>query len=129
MPSNENYNKHLRDYARENRDQMTKAEACLWKYALSRRKMVGHRFKRQRPVDRYIVDFMCPKLGLIIEVDGYSHTLEENQKRDKVRQDRLEAFGFTVIRFKDGDVLSDMSHVRYVIQKWIEDLEEKNNAH
>ncbi|MFZ6050940.1 endonuclease domain-containing protein [Halocola ammonii] len=127
MPSNENYNKHLRDFARENRDQMTKAEACLWKCALSRRKMLGYRFKRQRPVDWYIVDFMCPKLGLIIEVDGYSHSLEEIQKKDKVRQGSLEALGFTVIRFNDEDVLRDISHVRYVIQKWIEELEKGKN--
>lgn len=58
MFSHNQYNKRLRVYAHENRNAMTKAEACLWKYALSKRQMLGSGFRRQRPIDSYIVDFV-----------------------------------------------------------------------
>ena len=80
---------------------MTKAEACLWKYALSKRQMSGYAFRRQRPVLNYIVDFICLKLKLVIEVDGYTHQLRENEIKDAKRQREIEFMGFTVLRFKD----------------------------
>jgi hypothetical protein len=67
------YNKVLRDYANKNRKEMTRAEACLWKYALSKGQMEGYQFLRQSPVLNYIADFMCKELMLIIEVDGLTH--------------------------------------------------------
>lgn len=70
------YNKKLQPYASKNRKQMTKAEACLWKYVL-KAKMTGYTFNRQRPVLNYIADFMCKEKKLIIEVDGITHTFEE----------------------------------------------------
>lgn len=70
---------------------MTKAEACLWKYALRARQMKGYQFRRQRPVINYIADFMCKDLMLIIEVDGLSHQFEEVIRKDKIRQEALEA--------------------------------------
>lgn len=115
------YNKNLRDFARENRNGMTKAEACLWKYAL-KAKQSGYTFNRQRPVLNYIADFMCKELKLIIEVDGYTHLFEEVIIKDKIRQKNLEDAGFTVIRFKDEEVLSAMVQVKDVIQKTIEAL-------
>jgi len=62
------YNKTLRTYSNMNRKAMTKAEACLWKYSLSKRLMEGYQFFRQRPVLNYIADFLCKELMLIIEV-------------------------------------------------------------
>jgi len=77
MDANQNnnyaYNKFLQPYANALRKNMTKAEACLWKYALRARSMKGCQFRRQRPVLQYIADFMCKELKLIIEVDGSSH--------------------------------------------------------
>ena len=70
------YNKILQPFASENRKQMTKAEACLWKYAL-RAKQMGYTFNRQRPVLNYVADFMCKELKLIIEVDVYTHLIKE----------------------------------------------------
>lgn len=65
MQNHHHYNKNLREFAHEKRNEMTKAEACLWKYAL-RGKQMGYTFNRQRPVLNYIADFMCkaclPKL-------------------------------------------------------------------
>lgn len=52
-----NYNPRLKVLASQNRKNMTKAEACLWKYVLGARKLMGYRFNRQRPVGHYIADF------------------------------------------------------------------------
>lgn len=118
------YNKSLQPFANENRKQMTKAEACLWKYAL-RAKQIGYTFNRQRPVLNYIADFMCKELKLIIEVDGYTHLLEDAIKNDFIRQQRLENAGFIVIRFRDEEVLKEINRVRDVIQITIEELKKQ----
>jgi very-short-patch-repair endonuclease len=104
---------------------MTKAKACLWKYALSKRQMLGYQFRRQRPISKYIVDFMCLPLKLIIEVDGYSHQIQENEIKDMERQKNLENLNYVVLRFKDNEVLNDMNEVKRVIQVTIENLIEK----
>ncbi len=122
------YNKHLRSFANENRKNMTKAEACLWKYVLSTRKMKGYSFRRQRPVLHYIADFMCKELMLIIEVDGLTHQWEEVAKNDKIREEALKEIGFTVLRFDDDDVLTQINHVIEVIEDYILDFE-KNPIH
>ena len=101
---------------------MTKAEACLWKYALRGRKMKGFQFRRQRPVLKYIADFMCKELKLIIEVDGISHHWDEVVVKDKKRQADLENAGFTVLRFTDDEVLNDMNNVIRIIEEWIGDI-------
>ena len=101
---------------------MTKAEACLWKYALSKRQMVGAGFRRQRAIKNYIVDFICLELKLVIEVDGYTHLLDEVQIRDDRKQKELENLGYTVLRFNDEEVLNDMNLVREVIERQIEAL-------
>lgn len=111
MPSNNHYNKHLKHPAKRLRNEMTKAEASLWKYILSKRQVYGQQFRRQRPIDNYIVDFVCLPLNLIIEVDGITHTYEEVTENDKIRQLKLESLGFKVIRFTDEEVLTSISSV------------------
>ena len=82
--------------------------------------MSGYAFRRQRPVLNYIVDFICLKLKLVIEVDGYTHQLRDNEIKDVKRQGEIESMGFTVLRFKDEEVLNNMNQVRTAIQKQIE---------
>jgi len=84
------YNKKLKGLAKANRNSMTKAEACLWKYVLKAHQMKGYLFRRQRPVFNYIADFMCKELKLIIEVDGITHYYHDTQINDKIRQKELE---------------------------------------
>ena len=55
--------------ARKLRKGMTDAERALWRL-LRGRQLEGHRFRRQEPIDHYIVDFICFEGRLIIEVDG-----------------------------------------------------------
>jgi very-short-patch-repair endonuclease len=86
---------------------------------------MGYTFNRQRPVLNYIADFMCKELKLIIEVDGYSHTLEDVIKNDNIRQQDLEAAGFKIIRFKDDEVLKEINRVRDVLRFTIDSLKSK----
>ena len=76
--NNNHYNKNLQPFANKLRHKMTKAEACLWKYAL-RASGLGVPFRRERPIGRFIADFVCLPLKLIIEVDGVTHLYKETQ--------------------------------------------------
>ena len=118
--SNHYYNKNLQPNANRLRKEMTKAEACLWKYVLRAGAMKDYQFRRQRPVLRYIADFMCKELMLIIEVDGSIHQLEEVMKNDTERQKALEDAGFTVLRFTNEEVLENINAVYSFLEDWIE---------
>ena len=87
------YNKNLKEFARELRSEsVSKAEKRIWKAFLSRKQFKGLRFLRQRPIDYFIVDFFCPELKLIIEIDGNSHF--QKPEYDSYRQERLKSLGF-----------------------------------
>ena len=116
---NHKYNKDLRPYANKLRKEMTKAEACLWKYVLKAKQLNGYPFRRQRPVLNYIADFMCLELKLIIEVDGITHHWEETILKDRKKQNDLEVAGFTVLRFTDDEVLNDIKAVQASLEDWI----------
>ena len=122
-PNNKwHYNRKLRPLARALRRNMTKAEACLWKYALRARETMGYPFTRQRPVLSYIVDFMCKELCLVIEVDGITHLDEEVIKKDEIKQRDLEEAGFHVLRFRDEEVLNRIDLVIIEIEKCIKGM-------
>jgi very-short-patch-repair endonuclease len=111
------YDPKLKQRSRELRKNSTLAEVLLWNQ-LKRRRMLGFSFLRQKPVYKYIVDFYCPKLKLVIEIDGDSHL--NKFERDQTRQKRLEDLGLTVLRFHDRDVKRDMANVLRCIQNWME---------
>ena len=115
------YNYNLKHFANKNRKDMTKAEACIWKYLLSGKQMMGFSFRRQRPVLNFIADFMCKELMLIIEVDGLTHQWEEVANKDLSRSIALEDIGFTIIRFSDDEVLNDIGNVNRTICFYIEE--------
>ena len=121
MPTHQNnfYNKNLKSFAHNKRYEMTKAQACLWKYVLSSKK-TGYTFNGQRPVLNFIVDFMCKELKLVIEVDGYSHFLDETIVKDEHKQKALEDSGYNVIRFRDAEILEQIERIRIAIQNAIE---------
>ena len=121
------YNKNLRPFANANRKNMTKAEACLWKYVLGSRQMMGYQFRRQRPVLNYIADFMCKELMLIIEVDGLTHQWKETAENDIKRENDLKETGFHIIRFHDEKVLKDIQNVIRTIEHFILDFQERNS--
>jgi very-short-patch-repair endonuclease len=113
------YNFYLKNYAVENRNSSTKAEACLWKYILRAGKMKGYHFLRQRPLLNYIADFMCKELKLIIEVDGITHSYEQTLEKDIFRQKELEKAGFKILRYTDEEILTSINGVRSNIEAYI----------
>jgi len=81
---------------------------------------MGYSFLRQRPIGPFIADFFCKELNLVIEVDGYTHTLEEVQLKDKTKTAYLLELGLSVLRFTDDEVMHDIENVRRSIELWIE---------
>jgi very-short-patch-repair endonuclease len=122
------YNPKLKVFARELRNHGTKAEACLWKYALRAGRFANYNFKRQRPVLHYIADFMCVELMLIIEADGNVHDSESAILYDAQRDKDLEAIGFTVLRFSNWEILNRMSDVKEILYAWLGEWEKKSGV-
>jgi leucyl-tRNA synthetase len=112
-------NAHLLiEKAKENRNNPTEAEAVLWQYLRSK-KLGGHKFRQQHIIDDYIVDFVCLKKGLVVEVDGKYH--EETEAYDKERTLALEEKGFEVIRFKNEEVIGNIESVLKKIEQKLKD--------
>ena len=110
------YNPALVSRAKELRKNMTPAEKKLWYGYLRNFKF---RVLRQRPIDHFIIDFYCPSLKLVIEVDGDSHFTAEGKKYDQERTQQLESYGLKVIRFTNQQVLQEFQSVCEAIEKSI----------
>ena len=100
----------LYEYARRMRRNPTPAENVLWQ--MLRANGLGVRFRRQEVIQQYIVDFRCRPADLIIEVDGGVHDAPEAQLADADRTDLLQSLGFTVLRFRNEEVLQNLPSVR-----------------
>lgn len=92
------------------RKNTTMAEKVLWK-KLKDRNLFHVKFRRQHPIERYIVDFYCHELKLVIEVDGEIHGHREHCEYDMSRQSALENLGLTVIRFSNHEIIFEMATV------------------
>lgn len=110
------YDPKLKPLSRELGKKSTLAEVLLWNH-LKGSKMLGLGFLRQKPIDKYIVDFYCPKLKLVVEIDGSSH--RGKFESDQTRESDLKALGLHVLRFTDKKVKQDMPNVLWGIQCWI----------
>lgn len=102
----------LKPIARQMRREPTPAEDHLWQQL--RNRALGVKFRRQHPLDRFIVDFFCDEARLIIEVDGAIH--QYTPEEDALRQEFLESLGFRVLRFNNEDVLNRAAEVLETIQ-------------
>ncbi len=98
----------LKPLARQMRAAPTLAERLLWEH-LRDRQVGGLKFRRQHGIERFIVDFYCAEMRLVIEVDGPIH--EYTQEEDAVRQQFLESQGLRVLRFTNDEVLNDLPSV------------------
>jgi very-short-patch-repair endonuclease len=105
---------------------MTPAEEKFW--SLVRSKQLGVKIRRQVPIDRYIVDFLCEEKKLIIELDGSQHTEEEGRRRDRTRDDYLRTIGYTVLRIDNLDMLRypDETLMEIVSELHREEVDEKH---
>ena len=122
------YNKKLLTYSRKLRRKPTRAEKHLWKSLLQNKNLRGYRFRRQRPVLYYITDFMCTELMLVIEVDGASHENEFVKWKDRIRQNKLEKAGFTVLRFTDDEVFTELDMVGDTLNGYIDSYEKAHST-
>jgi len=113
------YNPKLKSLARKLRKNSTLAEILLWMNIKNR--ALGYEFHRQVPMDKFIVDFYCHELNLVIEIDGYTH--DYNFVKDTLRQTRLESFGLVVVRFTDADIKKSMNDVIRSLQVIISEIE------
>lgn len=104
----------LKHNARQLRSNMTDAERHLW-YHLRGHRFYGLKFKRQKPMGRYIVDFICLERRLVIELDGGQH--QEQAERDAERDRWLAEEGFRVLRFWNHEVLGETESVLEVIRR------------
>lgn len=118
------YNKHLKELARQLRNNPTKSEKILWKY-LKGDKLNGYDFHRQKPIGRFIYDFYCYELRLVIELDGYTHHFEEVQENDKAKDMYVEELGFTMLRFADERIFKDINNVLLEIIYYTEEFEKR----
>ncbi len=95
-------------FARQLRCRPTDAEGLLW-WRLRRRQMAGHYFRRQCPIGPYVVDFVCKRSMLVVEVDGSQHGMR--CAYDAQRTAFLVARGYDVVRFWNRDIFTNLDGV------------------
>ena len=111
MPRPLRSNSRTRTRAMELRKELTPAEHTLWSHLRNDR--LGFNFRRQHAIGNFIVDFVCIKKKLIIELDGSQHL--EQAEYDKERTAFLNAKGYKVLRFWNHDVTNNIDSVLSVI--------------
>lgn len=99
---------NLTQAARELRRNSTDAERLLWRH-LKAKQLEGLKFRRQEQIGRFIADFVCYEKGLIVEADGGQHALEK--EKDEERTQWLNSQGFTVLRFWNHEILTNIDGV------------------
>jgi len=100
------------------RNNSTLGEILLWQ-RLRAGNMMNYKFNRQKPLDKYIVDFYCKALNLVIEIDGSYHFESEQKLKDDHRQRVLEEMGLNFLRFSEQQVRKDMDVAVKAIEDYI----------
>jgi very-short-patch-repair endonuclease len=121
MPSDRDPSWRLKGFARVMRHEGTDAEAILWS-KLRNNQLNEHKFRRQVPIEGFVVDFYRLKQKLAIELDGDQHGDDESKGYDNRRANVLARLGVRVIRFANTDVLKDIDTVRRTILRELGDL-------
>jgi 5-methyltetrahydrofolate--homocysteine methyltransferase len=113
--------KLTKEFALKHRKNPTQAEKFLWEQ-LRGKKLAEYKFRRQHIVGKYIADFVCLAKKLIIEIDGLIHQLPENKESDEARTFWLQSKGYSVIRFRNEEVINDAEKVSLSIERKIKSL-------
>jgi very-short-patch-repair endonuclease len=119
------YNINLKEFSRQLRNHSTLGEILLWK-KLRAGSMMYYQFNRQKPMDKYIVDFYCKPLNLVIEIDGSYHDEKEQIIKDEERQKVLELMNLNFLRFSEMQIRKDIGWVLNAIENYILEYEEKH---
>ncbi len=104
--------------ARAFRKNSTEGEQRIW--SCLRGNQLGFHFRRQMPIGKYIVDFVCWKKKIIIEIDGSQHWIKEGKEHDKIRDAYLKERGFHIMRFNSVEVLNNTDGVIELIYERLE---------
>jgi very-short-patch-repair endonuclease len=96
----------LHDLARQMRRQPAESEKLLWRH-LSNSQLAGYKFRRQAVLPPFIADFFCPSKGLVVEIDGETHSAAADMRRDAA----IAKQGFSTIRFTNRDIFENMEGV------------------
>ena len=123
METRHRFNPIILQHAREMRHPQTPAEATLWQQLRNRN--LEFKFRRQHPIERFIIDFYCTEVKLCIEIDGGSHLEQEQQEYDSARTEVLESIGCRVIRFTNSDVRYNINAVAQGILDICNELKSK----
>jgi very-short-patch-repair endonuclease len=102
------------------RHNMTGPERKVWR-ALQELKPLGYHFRRQVPMGRYYVDFLCHHASLIIEVDGDTHGDDLARAYDAIRDEFLHGEGYDVMRLSNDDVVHNWGGVLMAIEQVLAD--------
>jgi very-short-patch-repair endonuclease len=108
------------EIARSLRKRMTPQEVKLWVHLRSWKKQ-GFHFRRQAPRDGYVVDFVCLKHRLMVEVDGGQHNFDAHARRDADRDNHFASQGFTVLRFWNNEIDRNLEGVLTLIDDALHD--------
>ncbi len=100
--------------ARTLREDQSRAEMLLWR-ALRGRGLAGHKFVRQLPIGPYFADFACRESKLVVEVDGATHSTDEEQSYDAGREAFLNEQGYRVARFTNEEIYRNLDGVLQTI--------------
>jgi len=119
--------KVMRDAARGLRRRETRSEALLWA-ALRDRRLLGTKWRRQRPFGPFVLDFYCEAARLALEVDGSVHGAPDVLARDRARQQILESEGIHVLRVSADVVEHDLPAVLDLITRALDDQSEPSPA-
>lgn len=98
------------------RKNSTRPEKILWNH-LRNRRLAGYKFRRQYPVEHYIVDFICLAEKLIIELDGKHHQKPDQLAYDQARSQFLDAGGYKVLRFSNQQITKQLPEVLQKIEE------------
>ncbi|GLI92656.1 endonuclease domain-containing protein [Methylocystis echinoides] len=99
-----------RTRSRDLRREQTPAEAVLWG-KLRGRRLAGFKFVRQEPIGPYFADFTCREAGLVIEVDGATHSTEAERAYDARREEVLLQAGYQILRFSNDEIFKNLDGV------------------
>ncbi len=111
------YNIKLKQRSKNLRNDSTLSEVLLWNH-LRAKQMLGFQFNRQKPLGKFIADFYCKKLNLVIEIDGASH--EGKEQYDNHRDVELQKLGLHILHFSDLEVKKNIRNVLLQIEYWID---------
>ncbi len=106
-----NYTEFAKLKSKELRKNSTDAEQKMWDL-LRRNQIAGLHFKRQKPIGKYVADFVCASKKIIIEIDGGQHNESDNIINDNIRTKYFEDLGYKVIRFWNNEVIENIEGIK-----------------